>query len=445
MTTPNPVQPVVASTEDPHLQDWYDACDTDPSAPLRVLVVDDSRMQRKLLSANLRTWGYDVLEAESGDEGLQLCVQHDVSLILSDWVMPGMTGPEFCLEFRRLAREGYGYFILLTSKGSSSEVAQGLNSGADDFLTKPVNSGELRARLRAGERVLNMQKELIEKNMIVNTALERIETLYDALNHDLSEARHLQQSLVRETDIRFDEGRIAFNLTPSGHVGGDLVGQFRINADEIAIYSLDVSGHGVTSALMTARLAGYLSGLTPNQNLAMSRSPNGSFVARDPAETVSDLNKLLLRELETEHYFTIALSIVDLTTGKMRSVQAGHAHPLLLRKSGAIEHLGSGGMPVGLLPDAQFETFETELRPGDRLMLYSDGITECTSENGDMLEEQGLGQWVADLQGKSGPDCLDEILARLGAFAGHRDFDDDVSAALFDFERYAQTEMGVVA
>lgn len=443
MNTSTSEQHQAASTDRFDLQEWYDACETDPSVPLQVLVVDDSKMQRKLLTSSLRKWGYEVLEASSGEEGLELCAQHDVSLILSDWMMPGMTGTEFCLQFRKMARKDYGYFILLTSKGASAEVAEGLNSGADDFLTKPVSFGELRARLRAGERILNMQKELIEKNNIVNSTLERIETLYDALNHDLSEARHLQQSLVRETDIQFLEGRIALNLTPSGHVGGDLVGQFRINSNQIAVYSLDVSGHGVTSALMTARLAGYLSGLTPNQNLAMSQSSCGNFSARDPADTVSDLNELLLRELETEHYFTIALCVIDLSTGIMRSVQAGHAHPLLLRDDGTVEHLGDGGMPVGLIPDAQFETFETVLRPGDRLVLYSDGITECTCPSGDMLEEEGLGQWLGELRKQSGPDALAEILTRLAVFAGHADFDDDVSAAIFDFERYTGQKFGL--
>ena len=422
------------------MQDWYSACETDPSAPLQALIVDDSKMQRKLLGATLRKWGYDVLEAGSGEEGLELCAQHDVSLVLSDWMMPGMSGTEFCLAFREMAREGYGYFILLTSKGGSVEVAEGLNSGADDFLTKPVAFGELRARLRAGERILNMQKELIEKNTIVNSALERIETLYDALNHDLSEARHLQQSLVRETDIQFPEGRIALNLTPSGHVGGDLVGQFRINADQIAVYSLDVSGHGVTSALMTARLAGYLSGLTPNQNLAMEQSADGKFKARDPADTVSDLNELLLRELETEHYFTVALSIIDLSNGHMRTVQAGHAHPLVLRRDGSLDALGSGGMPVGLIQDAEFEAFDSVLNPGDRLVLYSDGITECTSPTGDMLEETGLGAWLSDLRHEAGPDALGQILERLAEFAGHADFEDDVSAAIFDFQQYTQAQ-----
>lgn len=433
MLRPIPLLPESLQEKQSHHPDWEDASDTNPAHPLQILVVDDSRMQRKLLTASLRKWGYDVLEAASGAEGLEMCARHDVSLILSDWMMPGMSGPEFCHAFRSLGREDYGYFILLTSKGSSTEITEGLNSGADDFLTKPVNSGELRARLRAGERVLQMQAALVDRNEVVNAALQRIETLYDALNHDLSEARHLQQSLVRETDIQLPEGRVALNLTPSGHVGGDLVGKFRVNEHQIGIFSLDVSGHGVTSALMTARLAGYLSGLTPAQNMALRRLNDDSYVARDPAETVSNLNELLLRELETEHYFTIALSIVDLTTGVMRTVQAGHPHPVLQRPGEAPRMLGEGGMPVGLIPEAPFESFETRLYPGDRVVLYSDGITEAEDPQEQMLEEEGFCAILAKARSLNGPDTLSSILTELETHTKTSEFDDDVSALVFDY------------
>lgn len=414
--------------------DWEGVSDTNPDVPQRVLVVDDSRMQRRLLATRLRKWGYEVWEADSAAEGLKICTDHDVSLILSDWMMPEMSGPEFCRAFRNLGQSNYGYFILLTSKGSSDEVAEGLNSGADDFLTKPVTSGELRARLRAGERVLRMQAALIDKNEIVNSTLKRIEKLYDALNHDLSEARHLQQSLVRDTDIQFPEGKIGLNLTPSGHVGGDLVGYFRVSRHQIGLFSLDVSGHGVTSALMTARLAGYLSGFTPSQNMALRRVGDGKFVARDPAETVSDLNELLLRELETEHYFTIALSIVDLQSGLMRTVQAGHPHPVLQRRGQAIALLGDGGMPVGLIPKADFTSFETQLKPGDRVILHSDGITEAENPAGVMLEEDGLNSFLDAARDMPAPVMMDRLLETLQAHTKTSDFGDDVSILVFDYD-----------
>ena len=127
------------------------------SAGKRVLIVDDSKAQRRILAVQLARWGYDVVEADSGEAALGLCQRQTFDIVLSDWMMPGMTGLEFCKAFRALPREGYGYFILLTSKSEKTEIADGLENGADDFLAKPVNSDELRARLRAGERIVGMQ------------------------------------------------------------------------------------------------------------------------------------------------------------------------------------------------------------------------------------------------------------------------------------------------
>lgn len=412
---------------------WDEQGVTNPDAPNLVLVVDDSAMQRKMLTKALRKWGYDVMEAESALAGLDICKEHDVTMVISDWMMPGMDGPKFCSAFRQMERNGYGYFILLTSKAESREVAEGLNSGADDFLTKPFVFGELKARLRAGERIVEMHSQLMQKNKAVNDALDTIKTLYDGVQRDLSEARRLQQSLVPETDIDFRFGRASMLLKPSGHVGGDLVGQFQVNDSVIGLYSLDVSGHGVASALLTARLAGYLSGLSPTQNIALIDRGDGTFAARDPAETAMMLNETLLRELETDHYFTIALAIIDLETGEVDCVQAGHPHPLIMRDEKKIEVVGNGGMPVGLIPGAEYESFKFTMAPGSRLMLYSDGLTEAEDRNGQQLDEDGLADMLKRRIGEDGNTLLEGVLEDLTNFCGTSEFDDDVSALVFDY------------
>ena len=140
-----------------------------------VLVVDDSKAQRRMVALQLMRWGYLVTEAASGEEAMALVAQTNFDIILSDWMMPGMSGLEFCSKFRALPREGYGYFILLTSKSEKTEVADGLENGADDFLVKPVNFDELRARLRAGERILGMQGQLVEKNRVIGATLDELQ------------------------------------------------------------------------------------------------------------------------------------------------------------------------------------------------------------------------------------------------------------------------------
>ncbi|MEP6446221.1 MAG: response regulator, partial [Hyphomicrobiales bacterium] len=155
------------------------------------LIVDDSRLQRKILSSSVKQWGFDVIEADSGDAALALCEENEPDIVLSDWMMPGMNGLEFCKAFRERPGDHYGYFILLTSKSDKGEVAQGLDAGADDFLTKPVNAHELRARITAGERILKMQRELHDQNRLITETLGELQRLYDSLDNDLIEAKQL--------------------------------------------------------------------------------------------------------------------------------------------------------------------------------------------------------------------------------------------------------------
>jgi len=404
------------------------------AAPIcRVLVVDDSRAQRRVLTSMLGRWGYEVAEAGSGAAALDYCLEHSVDIILSDWMMPGMTGLEFCQAFRVMQRDSYGYFILLTSKSEKGEVAHGLDVGADDFLTKPVAANELRARLQAGGRVLAMERELNQKNRLVNDTLTELRGLYDSLDRDLQEARNLQQSLVRETFIDLGAARISLMLKPCGHVGGDLVGTFPIDADTVGFYSIDVSGHGIASALMTARLAAYLSGNSADRNIALKALKHGAVAPNDPADVAAKLNHMMLNEMETEHYFTLVLGHLSLPTGRVVMSQCGHPHPVVQREDGEIEFTGAGGLPIGLLEDASWESHELTLSPGDRLMIYSDGISECTDPAGQMLDDDGLSRLLrrnARLRARS---FLETLVWDLTTFAGDQEFDDDVSAILLEY------------
>ena len=182
----------------------------------RVLVVDDSRMQRRILTVSLKRWGFLVAEAGTGEEAVEICREGLPDIVISDWMMPGMSGPDFCRAFRAMQKDTYGYFILLTSKADKVDVAEGLDSGADDFLTKPVNTGELRARLTAGERILDMQGELREKNRMIEETLIELQQLYDSIDSDLLEAKRLQQSLVRERQVEFGPARVSQILRSAG-------------------------------------------------------------------------------------------------------------------------------------------------------------------------------------------------------------------------------------
>ena len=403
-----------------------------------ILVVDDSRLQRKILSSSLVRWGYEVIEAASGEEALEICIAQRPELVISDWVMPTMDGIQFCKEFRELTSDTYGYFILLTSKSEKNDVAEGLDAGADDFLTKPVNGNELRARITAGERILKMQLELTQKNRVIGDTLKELQRLYDSLDSDLIEANKLQESLIPERFKKVGDSHLSLMLRSSGHVGGDLVGHYPAGDGHLGIYALDVSGHGISSALMTARLAGYLSGSAPDQNIALEKTPDGSYCSRPLFEAIETLNEMVLDEMETEHYFTLMLADINLRTGAVKIAQAGHPHPVVQRKSGEIIQEGTGGFPVGLMSGVRFEEFETKLEPGDRLVILSDGVTECPNQTGEMLGEEGLETYLRDLHHISGPALFETLIWKLGEFAGSPDFPDDVSGLMFEFQPEAR-------
>lgn len=129
---------------------------------MRILVAEDDPVSRRLLESTLHKWGYQVIVCSDGISALQALQRPDApSLVLLDWMMPGMDGVEVCREVRQRMREPYTYVLLLTAKNQRSDVITGLEAGADDYIVKPFDANELRMRLRAGRRILDLQAELI--------------------------------------------------------------------------------------------------------------------------------------------------------------------------------------------------------------------------------------------------------------------------------------------
>ncbi len=122
---------------------------------------------------------------------------------------------------------------------------------------------------------------------------------------------------------------------------------------------------------------------------------------------------------------------INLDSGLTRFCQAGQPPPAIIRDSGGVEFVGTGGAPVGLIPDMEYETTVVRLQPGDRMMLYSDGITECENGDGNMLEEEGLGRMLDRYRDYEECETLERVLKELTVFNGSAQFDDDISALLF--------------
>jgi diguanylate cyclase (GGDEF)-like protein len=198
---------------------------------MRVLIADDSIVSRHLLDATLRKWGYQVVVACDGNEAWAILQSEDAPKIaILDWVMPGLTGPEVCRRVRAIAKEKdiYTYILLLTSKSQREDLIEGMESGADDYLTKPFDQHELKVRLRPGTRIIELQQELIAAREALRDQATR-----DFLTHIWNRSSILdilQRELARSQREKRPFGLVLADLDhfkiindTYGHFAGDAV------------------------------------------------------------------------------------------------------------------------------------------------------------------------------------------------------------------------------
>ena len=261
-----------------------------------------------------------------------------------------------------------------------------------------------------------------------------MQKLYDSLDRDLIEARKLQQSLIRDRNRDFGTGRAAIMLRPSGHVGGDLVGSFVIDERRIAVFSVDVSGHGVASAMMTARLAGLLSGGSPDQNIALTINADGSRDAFPPHEVAFRLNRMMIEDMQVEQYFTMAYAEIDMINGQVELVagRASASDPDAAQRADG--GLGKGGLPIGLIAGADLRLrFRPSVAPATGCFwcrTASPNARTCRARTGHRWVDRRFLRQSAKL---ASPTCLRRWCGIWPITHSGIDFPDDVSGLMFDY------------
>lgn len=196
---------------------------------MRILIADDDPISRRVLESYLVKWDYEVVLAHDGEEAWNILQRNDSpKLAILDWMMPGMDGPQVCRELRKHIGGPYIYVLLLTGKSQNSELILGLDAGADDYLTKPFERNELKARLRTGRRILELQERLLSANDSL-----KVQLAHDPLTTMLSRAAILET--MRTELIRSQRERTTIGIVMAdvdhfkqvndtyGHLAGDSV------------------------------------------------------------------------------------------------------------------------------------------------------------------------------------------------------------------------------
>lgn len=394
----------------------------------RVLVVDDDAAPRLLLKRFLQARGHDVVLARDGQEAWDRLEEGPTPLVITDWMMPGLDGPDLCRRLRARDSDDYVYVLLLSSRDQKADVLEALQSGADDFLTKPIDPAELDARLRVGERILDLQVRLAERNHRLEETNRRLDATGRRMEADLRAAARLQRSLLPERSGSVHGVRFEWLFAPSSIVAGDFFNVFALDDRRVGFFLLDVAGHGVAAALLSVALSKILTpgAGTSSPLMTGGRGSGGTRVAT-PGEVAAELNRRFAADDDTMSYFTMVYGVLDSVSRELDLVQCGHPPPVLMPAEGQARLLGDGGSPLGLLSEIDCPRVKLRLHAGDRLAVYSDGITECEDARGRALSEAGLLTLLKATEAASLSSMLRRLEGELARHRGGRSFDDDVS------------------
>ena len=378
-----------------------------------LLVVDDNEMNRDMLSRRLQRKGYTVTLAEDGAGALELIAAERFDLVLLDVMMPGIDGLTVLERVRQVHSVADLPIIMTTAKDRSEDVVRALEIGANDYVTKPLDFPVVLARVRTH---LSLKR--------ANTALEMA---HARMKRDLEAAAKIQQALIPTSPPAVDGVSFSWVFEPCDELAGDILDVFHLDEKLVGLYLLDVSGHGVPSALLSVTLSRLLSHMADESLLKKGRDSTTRSIFAPPAEVALELNRRFPMDEATRQYFTFLYGILNLESHEFRYVSAGHPGPVHLGREGEPVFFDSSGFPVGWFPNLTYDETSITLERGDRLYFYSDGVIEAKNSREELFGKQGLVNALD--RGRAVPleDSLRSLMLRVREWCGDCGPDDDIS------------------
>jgi len=374
--------------------------------PLTLLVVDDDATGRAILRALLEKDGHRVIEAEDGAGAVAAFSEHQPDMVLMDVMMPEMDGYQATALIKSMSGERFVPVLFVTAALDEESLALCVACGGDDFIAKPLNRFLLRAKLAAMERMRRLYRELTEQRDALLSHHQRLQTEHEVAERVFSKILH-----ANPLDIE----NLRVHLAPMEITNGDVVFSARRPLGEGRHLLLgDFTGHGLSAAL----------GAMPVSDVFYAMTERG-FSLRS---ITLEINKKLREKLPTGLFMACALVHHDPAAGRLEVFNCGLPDVLVIDRRGALKaRIPSANLPLGVV-DSDELTLRAEtidVAPGDRVLLYSDGLIEAVDENGAMFGEARL---LAEIEAGHPPHRLFErIRAAVDAFRGEARQSDDIT------------------
>jgi phosphoserine phosphatase RsbU/P len=385
-----------------------------------ILVVDDAAANLQVLTGMLKDRGYKARPVPSGKLALLAARKDPPDLILLDINMPEMNGYEVCQHLKADETLRGIPVIFISALNDNLDKVKAFAIGGVDYITKPFQMEELHARVETHLKLRRLQVELEETN-------SRLERVNGRMSRDLEAAAKIQKTFLPCAAPQVPDTEFAWCYQPCDELAGDGLNIIPLGDGKVGLYILDVSGHGVSSALLSVTLSRLLSPPSePSSILIRDRAVLDRLDITPPAEVADRLNRLFPYDTATEQFATLMYGVLDVSTGDFHHVSAGHPGPLHLPADGPPVILESPGFPIGLADEAYAERC-IHLAAGDRMYLYSDGFPDAMNLGGERFGEARLLEAIG--RGRAEPLGLGlaNLLGEIAQWQGGERPQDDIS------------------